>query len=68
MGKPDWLLAQEYEKNASRGFKRCVNCANKGRACGLTKNVGKGRMIMYQCKKFPHIQFHEETYACQSYE
>lgn len=70
MGKPDWLLAKERDDEASRGFKRCVNCANKGEPCGLTKKLGNGRpqMIMYRCKKFPHIEFHKETYACQSYE
>lgn len=66
-GKPEWLREKEAERARRRGFKRCINCRIGGDPCGYTKNTGKGRRIMYRCRKFPSVKFHDESFACEHY-
>lgn len=68
--KPSWLVDNErsHDEAGYRVMRLCISCAHKGKPCGLTNKTGKGRMVMYECDRFPGVTFHEKTYACQSYE
>jgi hypothetical protein len=68
--KPKWLedAEREHGRTDRKAVRLCVNCANKGPACGLTNRTSSGRMVMYECRKFRGVTFHEKTYACSSYE
>lgn len=70
MPKPEWMVTAEAERSRTerKAFRKCMTCKNAGAPCGLTKNAGKGRMVMYECRRFPGVTFHQDTLACSSYE
>lgn len=67
MPKPEWLSERERAKARQRSFKRCINCKVGGDPCGYTTGTGKNRRVMYRCRKFPSVTFHDETWACEHY-
>ena len=70
MSKPGWLKRREEDDNRTRvHMKRCVECRQKGDACGFTNNIPKrGRLPMYECRKLPGQIFYEDTLACEHFE